>query len=314
MRPTRNNALTLVVLPEASKGERRAFTLVELLVVIGIIAVLVGVLLPTLASARRSANSAACMSNLRQIGQTIHMYVNANKGILPYGYWNGGGNGALAGDWSLLLLNSLSGKQGTTYTDTTNQAMSLRQVFKDKDIVDGNGIIHYSAHPRLMPDLADVDVAVAISTGKTVYLTPYKLAKIKRSAEVVLVMDGTQIRTFPPSTDQNLWGAFATAYKLDNAARYQGPTAGGRSYLLFDWPGATNGDSIDPGPNTDASTISGGLTGPDGNIRWRHYGNKSANFLFVDGHVEPRKLKKASVGAVAGSCDLMRGNINVNAK
>ena len=132
MRPTRNNALTLVVLPEASKGERRAFTLVELLVVIGIIAVLVGVLLPTLASARRSANSAACMSNLRQIGQTIHMYVNANKGILPYGYWNGGGNGALAGDWSLLLLNSLSGKQGTTYTDTTNQAMSLRQVFKDK--------------------------------------------------------------------------------------------------------------------------------------------------------------------------------------
>lgn len=292
----------------------RAFTLVELLVVIGIIAVLVGILLPSLASARRAANSAACMSNLRQIGQTIHMYVNANKGILPYGYWNGGGDTSRAGDWSLLLLNSLAGKHGTNYTDTQNQAMSLRQVFRDKDTVEGTGIIHYSAHPRLMPDLADVDVAVAISTGKTVYLTPYKLSKIRRSAEVVLIMDGTQIKAFPPSPDPDLWGAFATSYKLDNAARYQGPGMGGRSYLLFDWPGATNGDSIDPGPNTDATTITGGLTGPDGNIRWRHQGNKSANFLFVDGHVESRKLKKASVGLVPGSCELLRGNINVNPK
>jgi prepilin-type processing-associated H-X9-DG protein len=62
---------------------RVGFTLVELLVVIGIIALLIGILLPSLTKARESANQVVCMSNLRQFGIGMQIYANQNNGGLP---------------------------------------------------------------------------------------------------------------------------------------------------------------------------------------------------------------------------------------
>lgn len=71
-----------------------AFTLVELLVVVAIIALLVSLLLPSLANARKAAKGTICLSGLRSMGQAVHMYADTNNDHFPISSHTAGSFGA----------------------------------------------------------------------------------------------------------------------------------------------------------------------------------------------------------------------------
>lgn len=78
---------------------KQAFTLIELLVVISIIALLIGLLLPVLGSARETARSAVCLSNVRQIGLATYTYANDFDEHLPPHSWQGTAPGSINRNW-----------------------------------------------------------------------------------------------------------------------------------------------------------------------------------------------------------------------
>lgn len=97
----------------AGRLRQVGFTLVELLVVIGIIAVLISILLPSLAKARESAGRVGCASNLRQIGLGLSSYSNENRGFLPppggQAFTHGGG---AQPSWDIAIMKYLGMKGG----------------------------------------------------------------------------------------------------------------------------------------------------------------------------------------------------------
>src|SRR6516164_352800 len=95
------------------KRNRRAFTLIEVLVVISIIGLLVALLLPAVQAAREAARRIQCVNNLKQLGLALHTYESASRSFPP-GYvssFDASGNDTGPGwGWGAMLLPQIEQK------------------------------------------------------------------------------------------------------------------------------------------------------------------------------------------------------------
>ena len=285
---------------------RNGFTLVELLVVIGIIAVLIGILLPALNVARKSARTTAGLSNMRQIGTGLRLYSTQWKDSLPYGYiTNADGS---ASYWYFHVNQQFNKNAGTT--TSTLFIKDISRVFVDPNQTRDAQYITVAAHGRAMPDMFNVDVAAGGNPTeiRRLYgkIKPYRWASL--TSDVILATDGSQSYTASgncfPLLENVDGGLIYTAYAPSNLGSpnedlYMDLCWFRTSDRLPNNPLWGHKYHIDPGPNDDSATD------PSfSNIRWRQvnsapgfkndrptdfpfgYTRGAANMLFGDGHCE----------------------------
>ena len=179
---------------------KRAFTLVELLVVIAIIAVLIAILLPALTAAKAQANRLKCASNLRTLGQVAFQYAYDNKGWIPRNCDYGD---PLSPSWVDLLARNMK-KQ----LPPPPPGMMYSQTY-DISAVPYYARIDWLQCPVFPVDKQPVDFVIngwvrqnAPYGGRSVML---KITSVRRSPDVILFLDANKNRMTDSFVKHDVW-------------------------------------------------------------------------------------------------------------
>ncbi|MEM6391393.1 MAG: DUF1559 domain-containing protein [Planctomycetota bacterium] len=246
------------------RSRTRGFTLIELLVVISIIALLIGILLPALQSARDAARGAQCLSNLRQIGVASTAY-SFEEGVYPLGFYQPAGPGSPdETNWASLLRGYLDFGDSTGISSGQGDV----EVFRCPSAsIDGEQL-HYSAHPRIMVDPLQPDRWYADMQNRDVK-TP---DQVIRPSEIILMGDGVQAFGSNGAKAAEMFiGVDGYRFFFNN-----------RSLVVRHRTTGVLTPLDDP---IDVSTnINEDIFANRERFRYRHAGDSAANVLAVDGH------------------------------
>jgi prepilin-type N-terminal cleavage/methylation domain-containing protein/prepilin-type processing-associated H-X9-DG protein len=292
---------------------RFAFTLVELLVVIGIIALLISILLPALSRARGQANLVDCQARLRQIGMGMHTYAALNQGVFPYSmlyhdapHLTNSPNpypNELWWKWHYTVSQIL----GTESMQNNNSYWGGNSgVFIDKDAIEGSPWgwhTDYIANPRVMTPNDTGDPVAGKTSAQT---TQRRVSSIKRASEVMAVWDAPQWADYGNSSIEHASAMGGWQWYWGSYFCFPAPKENEESWVknMYDIPirpGAADGDGavLQKQWNKDF----GGVPWAPANaaesyasaFRFRHVNNTTLNALFVDGHVDSRKVGQVTL-------------------